>query len=154
MKKFIFNFLLLSMSTTIFAQRIEWYENSNIPEKGAYTYVDSTTLVYNSGDGKLNYTYQLLYDGRTLNYEINVNLPTSSTNYWFFSGAYVDDYMGDQFWNLDYPIYTFGMQTYTGSVYLDYSVPTPIGLHTGIETTSTLYELWGGLIFATYYPPN
>ncbi|WP_437918789.1 hypothetical protein [Sphingobacterium sp. LRF_L2] len=154
MKKIIFSILLLWISTTAFGQTIDWSDFHFSAPPGGTLYHDNSTLYYDSGDGKLSFTYELLHDGRTLNYEINVNVPTSSSNYWFYSGAYEDDYMGAQFWNLDYPSYALGTQTFSGSIYLDYTAPTPVGFHTGIETTSGAWESWGGLVFATYYPPN
>lgn len=152
MKKFIFNFVLLCMSTTIFAQRMEWHINSSQLNKGSFTHVDSTLLIYDSGDGGLQFTYQLMNDGKTLNYEVIVNVPSTGT-YDFATYAY--DETNYIWWGSDWDVYhpsLSGYQYYSGSIYLDYTTPVHMVISSILEKTTSPVEYWGTTLFSTYHP--
>lgn len=150
MKKILLSVLMLFFISAVFAQRMDWNVFAFPPEKGSYTYVDSTTLIYSSGDGKLSFTYELI--GDVLNYDVNVSIPASTNQYDFYSGGFHDDYFGVQFWNIEYVDYKLGTQNFSGSVILDYTEPVFLALFTGIEAFHSGFELWGGWLMPTYYP--
>lgn len=150
MKKIVLGVFLLLISSFGFAQRMDWFANGYYTDNGTFTYVDSTKLVYDSGDGMLSFTYELLGDVLTYDIHVNVSSLPSSGNYYFYSGAHEEDYMGQTFWVLDDPNYTtVGYQNFSGSYLLDYDIPRPFFIATGIESES---DFWSGWVFGTYYP--
>lgn len=132
-----------------FGQHIDWQ-----PQQQSYiTYSDDHKIMFDSGNGFLSGKYELLADGRTLTYEVTVNVE-SWYNIWEFSiYAQLDEYTTEPVWWDDfYSPYPFmGVKTFSGSMYLDYTTVKPFYL----TVQSLSYDVPSGFIldiFGNYYP--
>src|SRR5690606_7762135 len=107
-----------------FGQLIDWGYNA---PSSYVTYSDDTKLIFDSGDGRISGEYQLQADGRTLTYEVTVNVAPYETMAEFSIHAELDEYHTEpSWWDVLYVPYPYtGSKTFSGSTYLDYTVSKP-----------------------------
>lgn len=131
-----------------FGQRIEWEVGSD----PRITYYDDTKLTFDSGYGRFSGKYELLPDGRTLTYEVTMNMAYWEYVHEFSIYAGLDEFTLDPpFWDILYAPYPyFGSKTFSGSVYLNYTEPKP--LYTMVECLLLNDPNISFYVFATYYP--
>ena len=139
---------VLLLCNSSFGQRIEWYVSSN----PYVTYYDDHTLTFDSGDGILSGMYELLYDGRTINYEVIVTPPTGAEVTEFYAYAFYDaPNMGPYWWDIWNQPHTESEPTmYSGSFYLTDTEPIYFFLNHGYFSTDVSHDFY----FTGEYQPD
>ncbi|PRD54249.1 hypothetical protein [Sphingobacterium gobiense] len=141
---------ILILSNICFGQRIEWY--GGYPSNYV-TYSDDTKLVFDSGDGIISGSYELLSDGRTLQYEVNINPHVIGSIYEVVVSASLDEPTTEPaWWDYYYQPYNLGAKTFSGSIYLNYDEPKPFAAIVGYLSLEPNWMIRYFDIYSTYYP--
>jgi hypothetical protein len=144
----IASILLLLLSNISFGQRIEWWAGSN-----PYVIHESShVLGFQSPDGRFWGEFRLLPDGRTLKYEVTVNVGQFEIIDEFSIYAQVDEYTtAPAWWDILYTPFPYNTTTtFSGSYYLNYTEPQPFCAM--VECLFVDAPNVGFWVFPTYYP--
>lgn len=151
MKSFILTIAsILLLCNISFGQRIEWNVDSSHPY---VIYVDQSKIAFSSPDGIISGWYELLSDGRTLQYEVTIAPHVSGPIYEVGVSAFLDEATTEPaWWDYLYQPYTFGHDYFYGSVYLDYDEPKQFVTAVSYLNLAPNWMDRSFWTFSTYYP--